>query len=147
MKYTKIIILMFLIFTLLGCTEKSKEFPKENDFTISSSVSNMSPKVGEEITINTKLINKTEQNFDVQRGPKLILVQYRKIEDPVDLIIEGPGYQDTIWANNEYANIETIKIEEPGKYKINITASFSIKMKNEYKNYRINSEKLIVEVG
>jgi len=129
------------------CTEqKPDKYPDKNEFTISSHISASSIKRGQELIINTEFQNKSKFDYEIERGPELILVQYRKIDDPIGLIVEGPGYNDVLKSEKIYRSNESIIIDEAGKYKVNIAASFSMKIKNEYKKYIINAKPYEVEV-
>ncbi len=143
-----LIIISFLIcIFLISCTkQKPDKHPDKNEFTITSNISALSIKRGQKLTIKTEFQNKSKFDYQIERGPKLILVQYRKIDDPIGLLVEGPGYNDVLKSGKIYKSNESIIIDEAGKYKVNIAASFSVKIKNEYKNYMINAKSFEIEV-
>ena len=148
MKRLIFIIISFLICTLLISCNKQKpdKYPDRTEFTISSNISALSIELGQELTISTMFENKSKFDYEIERGPELILVQYRKIDDPIGLIVQGPGYNDVLKSGQIYKSNEAIKIDEAGRYKINIAASFSIKIKQEYRNFMINAKSFEVEV-
>jgi hypothetical protein len=120
-------IILFSIILIIGCNNKTDktEFPKDTDFKLSYTLSNQTPKLGEQIEINALLGNLSNNNVILEADP-MINIDFFKPGETEDVIRVGVGMTHDIKAQSSYKESKKVLFDKIGKYKINITSNFII---------------------
>lgn len=156
MKYA---ILLLLIFTA-ACTTSDKA-PEEKDFAVLVSTAEGTLRTNEEVELTTELVNRSKKNVNIMHAAPLIQVQiYNEKNEPMNKILvrDDIGLNHQLAADESYnpdskiypRGVRTITIDQPGRYKLIGTASFSVELgEGERRDYKISSEpvEILVEEG
>lgn len=152
-----IVVILFAVST--GCSINiADDYPSEDSFELKLTLSHEDIKTEEEFEVRATFENKSSSNFEVLRGRNLILIQSHNTEtnkvtiDGIEsndyLILDGidmPSTPDNVEGNGIYEQTKKLKLER-GVHKIVAAVPLQIKVKGEYRDYRIYAEPIMIEV-
>lgn len=155
----RIFMVVILLAVSTGCSINiADDYPSEDSFELKLTLSQVDIKAEQEFEVRATFENKSSSNFEVLRSRNLILIQSYNteankitidgVEGEVSLVLDGidmPGTPDTIKGLAIYEESKKLKLER-GIYKIIAAAPLQIKVKGEYKDYRIYAEPIMIEV-
>ena len=139
------------ISNMVGC-EKTFEFPKESDFSLSSTASAIQLTPGDKVTIKSTLENLTENNYNLNAAavinkPNFIHVNVYGIDED-EIVYIADNINVDLKGKQKISEDNEFTMSKPGKYKAISSVIFEISepKTNEVRKYTIESDKIYIDV-
>ncbi|MEN6316656.1 MAG: hypothetical protein ABFD25_20665 [Clostridiaceae bacterium] len=137
------------IVIIISCG-KSFKLPKESDFSLDASVSNLNLKVGDELKVTAIFKNNTSKDYECTSTASfsksgLIHIYLFKIDEE-EKVLTGSAPIVKLKAKQAIQEDTTFKLDKPGKYKVCVSSIFYITDpdKNDEYKYVIKADKIII---
>lgn len=131
-RFLLVMMLLGLVFFLSGCRDETL-IPDESMFELTVSEVEAAYSVGEEITIEATLKNLSNTMFVLRHGA---MVPHIALEGEV-LIVNTILIQEKLKGQESILESRTFSFTEPGTYRIDVTAYFTVLTKNYAYSTRI----------
>ena len=150
----KFIINTLIILTILfasGCGN-TFFFPSEDDFSLEATVNNESLSVGDELIVNAKFKNLTNNKYELNSSATfsksgLIHINLYELEEK-EMVMVGAIRFVNIKEKQEVTDQRKFELNKKGKFKVVVFSSFDItdSKTNEKKEYIIKTNTMLIDV-
>ena len=146
-----LIVLVFALILFLGSKVKY-EFPENDDFSLTATVSDILINVGDEINIKGIFRNLTDRSYRLYSGASFsktgLIHIYIYKQDEEEMVFVGSERIVDIGPNQEVIEEFTQKMTEIGKYKVMVSSNIEIKdpESKEKREYTLKAEKINIQV-
>jgi hypothetical protein len=123
-----LISLILILLITSSCTSNELYAPSDTDFKLTYTISNPTPKIGDEVVVTATLENLTNNDFTFNGDSPVSHISIVNLDDPNSMdIIVGTGLSIVFKSHQKLTENKKLKIEKPGKYTISATSRFVIR--------------------
>jgi hypothetical protein len=141
--------LILILLIISSCTSNELYTPSDTDFKLTYTISNPTPKIGDEVAVIATLENLTNNDFAFDGDNPVSHISIVNLDDPNSMdVIAGTGLSAVFKSHQKLTESKMLKIEKPGRYSISATSRFVIKKTSNIleTTFKLKTEPSILEI-